>query len=187
MIANYSEELSQMSLEELWQLFPIELKEHNDAWNAWYEEEKNLLRTFLPEDARINHIGSTAIKGIWAKPIVDILVEISGETDFGRLKDEFSKYGYICMSENRSRISFNKGYTPRGFDRKVFHVHVVFFGDTPEIAFRDYLNANPKVAKEYETLKLGLWKKYEHDRDGYTDAKTDFIQSCLAKINAMNN
>jgi hypothetical protein len=70
-----SKPLSEMSLEELWTLFPICLTEHKEYWVAWYEEERTFLLSFLPENVRISHIGSTAIKGIWAKPIIDILVE----------------------------------------------------------------------------------------------------------------
>lgn len=68
--------LSEMSLEELWQLFPIFLKEHQDCWKEWYLEEENLLKKVLPLIERISHIGSTAISSIWAKPIIDILVEV---------------------------------------------------------------------------------------------------------------
>ena len=53
--------------------------------------------------------------------------------------------------------------------------------DNDELYFRDYLNEHPKVAKDYESLKLELWNKYEHDRDAYTDAKTDFICKWTAK------
>ena len=74
--------LSEMSLEELWQLFPIFLTEHKDYWKSWYLQEANLLKNTLPQIAKINHIGSTAIPTIWAKPIIDILVEIPTEHNF---------------------------------------------------------------------------------------------------------
>ena len=83
--------------------------------------------------------------------------------------------GFLRMSTKENRISFNKGYTKDGFADKVFHVHLRYTGDNDELFFRDYLNENPHVAKEYENLKLGLWKKYEHNRDAYTEAKTDFV------------
>ena len=72
-------------------------------------------------------------------------------------------------------MSFNKGYMEEGFADKVYHLHLRYAGDNDEIYFRDYLNAHPEVAKEYETLKLGLWKRFEHDRDGYTAAKSEFV------------
>jgi GrpB-like predicted nucleotidyltransferase (UPF0157 family) len=79
------------------------------------------------------------------------------------------------MSTEDKRVSFNKGYTNDGFADKVYHIHLRYTGDNDELFFRDYLNEHSNIAKEYENLKLGLWKKYEHNRDAYTDAKTDFI------------
>ena len=70
----------------------------------------------------------------------------------------------------------NKGYTPSGFAQKVFHLHVRLWGDNDELYFRDYLREFPAVAKAYEALKLSLWRRFEHDRDGYTEAKGDFIK-----------
>ena len=71
--------LSQMTLEELWSLFPIKLTEHSGEWKKQYEEMADILRGALlsRKIIRISHIGSTAVNGIWAKPIIDILVEIS--------------------------------------------------------------------------------------------------------------
>lgn len=62
------------------------------------------------------------------------------------------------------------------FADKVYHIHLRYTGDNDELFFRDYLNEHPQTAKEYEDLKLGLWKKYEYNRDAYTDAKTDFVR-----------
>jgi len=170
-------QLSEMTLDELWQLFPIILTEHNSCWKQWFTKEANLIKQYLPMPCivRISHIGSTAVEGIWAKPIIDILVEVSEGIYLASLVPLFEKNGYICMKADRERISFNKGYTLQGFAERVFHLHLRYVGDNDELYFRDYLNANPTVAKEYEQLKLGLWKQYEHDRDSYTHAKTQFI------------
>ena len=173
--------LSDMTLEELWQLFPICLTQHQDSWQTWYEEEADLLQKLLPPNARIHHIGSTAIPDIWAKPIVDILVEVEKEEDLERVKETMIGHGYLCMSQSSRRISMNKGYTPDGFAQKVFHIHLRCLGDHDEVYFRDYLTDHPEVAREYEKLKLGLWKQFEHDRDGYTQAKTDFVQRYTQK------
>ena len=59
----------------------------------------------------------------------------------------------------------------------MFHLHLRHCGDNAELYFRDYLIEHPDAAKEYEKLKLSLWKEYEHNRDGYTNAKTEFIQA----------
>lgn len=172
-----------MTLEELWALFPIVLTEHRDCWKEYFSEEAEALKAVLPSGAVISHIGSTAIKDIYAKPIVDILVEVGG--DLRAISEIIQNAGYIKTSENATRVSFNKGYTENGFAEKVYHLHLRLFGDNDEIYFRDYLNAHPKVAAEYETLKLFLCKKFEHDRDGYTLAKTEFVQkyTAIAKSN----
>ena len=169
-----SKTLSEMTPEELWQLFPIILEEHKTYWADWFEEEAVTLKKILPNTSRINHIGSTAVPNIWAKPIVDILVEI--EIGMDNVKDILINNGYTCMSEETNRMSFNKGYTENGFAERVFHLQLRYMGDNDEIYFRDYLVENPDVAKDYEKLKLGLWKKFEHNRDEYTNQKTEFVR-----------
>ena len=176
--------LSEMSLEELWLLFPIFLEEHKDCWKEWYVEEEKRLKRVLTNNERISHIGSTAIPSIWAKPIVDILVEIPKGTDLLDYKAEIINCGYICMSQSEDRISFNKGYTEHGFSEKVFHLHLRYAGDNDELYFRDYLIEFPDIAKEYEKLKLSLWKEYEHNRDSYTKAKTEFVKKYTEKAKA---
>ena len=91
-------------------------------------------------------------------------------------RDLLLQNGYLLMSESQGRMSFNKGYTPSGFAKRVFHLHLRYEGDHDELYFRDYLQEHPAVAKNYEQLKLSLWKQYEHNRDAYTDSKTDFIK-----------
>ena len=85
------------------------------------------------------------------------------------------------MSESGSRLSFNKGYEPEGFADKIFHLHLRYQGDNDELYFRDYLREHPDLAKDYESLKKILWKKYEHNRNAYTEAKSDFIKTYTQK------
>ena len=173
--------LSEMSLEELWQLFPIILTKHQEDWKEWYLEEERLLKNILPQVEKISHIGSAAIPAIWAKPIIDILVEVSKESNLLDYKALLENNGYICMSQSEDRISFNKGYTENGFAEKVFHLHLRYAGDNDELYFRDYLIEFPDIAKEYEKLKLSLWKEHEHNRDAYTNAKTEFVKKYTEK------
>lgn len=168
--------LSEMSLEELWQLFPIYLTEHQPCWKEWYFEEEALLKNIFSSTERISHIGSTAIPSIWAKPIIDILVEIPKDTNLIDYKALITSNGYICMSQSEKGLSFNKGYTEKGFAERVFHLHLKYVGDNNELYFRDYLIEHSDVAKEYEELKLKLWKKYEHNRDAYTNAKSELVK-----------
>lgn len=168
--------LADLTLKELWQLFPIILAAHQDCWTDWYKEEADLLQEKLSFIKRISHIGSTAIKDIWAKPIIDILVEVSEKEKLADLLGAIEGCGYTCMAENNNRIDFNKGYTLHGFAGRVFHLHLCYEGNNDELYFRDYLLANTAVAKEYEQLKFDLWKQYEQDRDMYTLLKGDFIK-----------
>ncbi|MDE6770195.1 MAG: GrpB family protein [Muribaculaceae bacterium] len=214
-------ELRDMTLEELWALFPIELVPHRAEWVEWAKEEivllSGLLSAFSPI---ISHIGSTAIPNIWAKPIVDILVEVPMSVDINVIMDEMGSEridgmrdgdrnkievvggyptvmenraemwqrlkalmednGYIRMSESAGRMSFNKGYTPEGYAERVFHIHFHNVGDNDEVYFRDYLIAHPEIAKDYEALKLSLLPEYRNNRDGYTEAKSDFVRRITA-------
>lgn len=183
-----SKKLSDMTLEELWHLFPISLVPHNDAWRDWFYEESHALSQILP-GFMLYHIGSTAIPGIYAKNIVDIMavaqVAAAGQGLAGkqnlvvleRASDALCAAGWVCMSRTANRISLNKGYTESGFADRAFHLHLRFSGDIDELYFRDYLCGHPNIAKEYESLKLSLWKKFEFNRDGYTEAKSDFIRN----------
>ena len=172
-------ELSDMTLEELWELFPISLVEHDDRWRQQYEKIESRLIDLLsgcPVE-RISHIGSTAVDGIWAKDIVDVLIELPGQSDMEKAAERLEQSGFNAMSNEGERMSLNLGYTKDGFDEKVYHVHLRCAGDNDELYFRDYLNAHPQIAKEYEALKLRLWKQFEYDRDAYTGAKGEFIRA----------
>lgn len=174
-------ELKDMTLEELWQLFPIELAEHSPEWEAWAEEEAERLRQVLAEwNPAVSHVGSTAIEGIMAKPIVDLLVEVGRDCALGVVGAAIEGAGYTLMSASARRMSFNKGYTPEGYAGRVFHLHLRRRGDNDEIAFRDYLRSHGEAAREYEALKLSLLPRYRNDRDGYTAAKTEFVGRIMA-------
>ena len=173
-----SKELTEMTLEELWELFPVFLVEPNENWPDYYSEIETVIRKALNAFSvdRISHIGSTSLKGIWAKNIIDVLVEIPEQADMGKAAQAMEQNGFIRMSSDIGRISLNRGYTKDGFAEKVYHIHLRYTGDNDELYFRDYLNEHPKIAKEYENLKLRLWKAHEHNRDAYTEAKGDFIR-----------
>lgn len=175
-----AKKLEEMTLAELWELFPIIVTSHNPAWRVWADEEISLLMQILSAHSPvINHIGSTAIPDIKAKPIIDILVEVADSSSWSEIKETLTRRGYICMAESVDRMSFNKGYTPEGYAARVFHVHIHHIGDNDEIRFRDYLTEHKDLAKEYEALKLSLLPRFIHDRDGYTEAKTGFVRHVM--------
>lgn len=175
-----AKKLEEMTLAELWYLFPINLVAHNPQWSYWYAEKKDklkkLFRSYSVDVYRIEHIGSTAVPDIFAKPIIDILIELNSSREMQKAKTVLMSAGYRCMSEKENRISLNDGYTEQGFAERVFHLHLRLQGDCDEIAFRDYLISHPDVATEYERLKQGVAERYQFDRDAYTEAKTPFVQ-----------
>jgi GrpB-like predicted nucleotidyltransferase (UPF0157 family) len=178
-------ELSEMTLKELWELFPIILKEYNDEYKVWYEIEKTkLIKEFGELIVRVNHIGSTAVEGLIAKPTIDILMEVSPDDNIDEIKEKLLSMDWMLMNSTTSpkfKQTYNKGYTKMGFEEKVYHLHVRFLNDWSELYFRDYLIEYPEIAKEYGRLKLSIWKRFEHDRDGYTNAKSDFVLSVTNK------
>lgn len=179
-------ELCDMTLEELWELFPIVLVDHDVGWKAQYAEIEKRLSALLSQfgAVRISHVGSTAVSGIKAKPIVDVLVEMPAGASLEEAAEALERDGFTKMSAGNNRVSLNLGYTTEGFAEKVYHVHIAHAGDNGELYFRDYLDDHPRVAREYEALKTRLWKEFEHDRDAYTDAKAEFVRRCTEAARA---
>ncbi|MBN1904114.1 MAG: GrpB family protein [Deltaproteobacteria bacterium] len=175
-------DLDTLNREELGRLFPIILSEHRAEWKELFSEEKKGLIRLLTKEMviRIEHIGSTAVPGLLAKPTIDILLEIRDYIIHqNEIKEIMSSSGYIHMKEQINHMMFVKGYTPEGFKGQCYHIHMEPEGAEgiwDRLYFRDYLISNPKVAEEYGALKKVLAKRYEFDRDGYTDTKTDFIK-----------
>ncbi len=181
-----SKQLSQMTNEELWALFPVILCEHNPLWKIWFAAERAHLQNALSGEKliAIEHIGSTAIPNILAKPTVDMLMLLDASADIKSICEKIEKLSYIKMpekTESAMHVVFVKGYTPAGFAKKVFHLHLRYNNFRDELIFRDYLCAHADIANEYETLKISLKKKFEHNRDSYTNGKATFINFVLRK------
>ncbi len=169
--------LEDLSLKELWKLFPIYFVDSNAEFEQQFSDEKEYLISLLGDYVkRISHVGSTAIKNIKTKPIVDILIEIDF-ADNDIVKEILLDNHYVLMCETPDKISLNKGYTANGYADKVFHIHIKKYGDCDELYFRDYLNDNDEKAKEYEKLKEELYNKYNPNRDLYTAGKSDFVNA----------
>ncbi|MBA4537140.1 GrpB family protein [Bacillus aquiflavi] len=171
-----------MNKEELGKLYPITIVNYDCRWTSAFETEKQTLRNILGSAValRIEHIGSTAVSNLSAKPTIDILVEIPKKDEVTYLViDYLEKNDYIHMKGQKNHLMFVKGYSPNGLEKISFHIHLGtkeqdFLWD--RLYFRDYLRNNPLVAKEYESLKLKLAKVHQYDREAYTNEKTDFIR-----------
>jgi len=176
-----TKKLSELTLEELWQLFPIHLDIHRPEYFEWFSDEKTNILKITTEVPiyRISHIGSSAVPGLMSKNIVDILVEVHHVDYLTHVAEKLSKQGWLIMSKElgeNPQISLNKGYTETGYADRVFHLHLRVKGDWAELYFRDYLIENKSVANEYEILKLELAQKFKNNRDEYTHQKAAFVK-----------
>jgi len=187
-----STNIGDLSEEELGQLFPIEVVPYNENWKTLFQQEKNIISETLGNKValRIEHFGSTAVKGLASKPTIDILIEIPGLTDqlktfvIERMKS--IDYDFIWRADDKvPYMMFAKGYTLQGIKGQTFHVHMADKKHAlwDRLFFKDYLTHYSEVAKEYGLLKLELAKKYKYNREDYTKAKTEFITkiSAIAK------
>lgn len=188
-----TEDLNKLSTGELGKLFPIVISEYNPGWKNMFSTEKQSIKRVIgiKNTIRIEHIGSTAIPGLYAKPTIDILLEIKDDTDTDLIinKLKYLDYHFIPKPENPPpHMMFAKGYSSQGFSGQTFHIHVRYKGGWDELIFRDYLIQNPKIAQEYSELKLRLSTYYINDREKYTNGKTEFITRItkIARIELKN-
>ncbi|MDA3882010.1 MAG: GrpB family protein [Bacteroidales bacterium] len=174
-------DLHKKTLEKLGQIFPVIICEPSEKWQDFFQTESKLIvDSFSKSDiVRIDHIGSTAIPDLKAKPTIDILLQVLEELDTKKIMRVFKSLDYNVNEHPENpppHLTFVKGYTREGFKGQTYHVHVRYHGDWDEIRFRDFLIKNKEIAKEYETLKLELAEKYPNDREAYTDSKTKWIE-----------
>lgn len=161
----------------------VQLKEYTPSWSDEFEREKMvLLRSLGDIVLDVQHVGSTSISGLSAKPIVDILVGVEAlskfSIDYIRKLEEVG-YTYRGDAGVSGRIFLRKGKP-----RAKFHLSIAALnGDywNRQIIFRDYLRAHPQDTNEYEKLKMKLAKQYPNDRATYTSLKDPLIASILEK------
>jgi GrpB-like predicted nucleotidyltransferase (UPF0157 family) len=160
------------------------ISDYNPQWIAEYEQEKQTLATQLRDIiVGIEHIGSTAVPGLAAKPLIDIMLGVKDLQDITALhKERLSSNGYEFVDHPHfpERIFFRKGQWRAG----THHVHIYKYKsenwDT-NLLFRDYLINHPDVMAEYNKLKKHLEPLHRHDRVGYTKAKAPFIETIIRK------
>jgi len=150
---------------------------YNPNWKEIYKEESKKIKNVLSDIiVDIHHIGSTAIPGIKAKPVIDILVEVKDIEAVDRYNNKMEELGYEVMGEYGipKRRFFRKGGNNR-----THHIHIFQVGNEEierHINFKEYLIAHPDKAREYSKLKEKLTNKYTYDVENYTNGKSDFIK-----------
>ncbi len=164
----------------------IEICAYNPQWPDLFKREAAEARSVLPKEikTRIEHFGSTAIPGLAAKPIIDIMLIHDDTAVWPSLVQPLQSLGYVYWAENprTDRMFFVKGMPPFG-QRRSHHIHVRHSDDARrELLFRDYLIRHPDVAAQYETLKKDLAIRYRCDREAYTESKNEFVQNVLLEV-----
>lgn len=164
----------------------VDVVPYDPRWPAMFVAERDHLLACLPDGlvGRIEHFGSTAVPGLCAKPIVDVLVEVPDlEETKVRVAPVLEAQGYDYFwraSFGETTPPFYAWFIKR--DRngaRTHHLHMVeaHFEHWDRLLFRDYLIAHPDAAEEYGQLKQALSRRHERDRVAYTRAKTEFIRA----------
>ncbi|MGP0689648.1 GrpB family protein [Priestia aryabhattai] len=161
----------------------IVIEKYTSDWALSFNEEKKLLKDIISDIAiLIEHIGSTSVKGLGAKPIVDIMIGVCNLEKVGGFIEPLSNIGYehVFHKEFPNRRFFRKGLWRAG----THHLHIYKYESEEwnrNILFRDYLRKHPDVRNQYNQLKIELAQKYSCDRVGYTEAKAQFITDVIQK------
>ncbi len=164
----------------------IEIVEYDERWPAMYAAEATRLCDTLPASLilAMEHFGSTAIPGLAAKPVIDILVAVrSIEQARAVAVEPLRALGYAFWADNpkRDRLFFVRGLPPAPC--RTHHVHVTELDGEMwgRLLFRDYLRAHPEEAARYATLKRALAERHRDDREAYTEAKASYVVEVMAR------
>jgi GrpB-like predicted nucleotidyltransferase (UPF0157 family) len=158
----------------------VVLAEYDPRWPGLYAEEASRILALVGDRVlEIEHFGSTAIPGLAAKPVIDIVAAVPSLDELDALTEPLRLLGYLpwLYPDRRLHVKWVNGV-------RTFHVHVVALGSAfweERRLFRDYLRAHPAEAREYERLKRVLVERHRTDREAYTEAKTKFIRRVNAR------
>jgi len=161
----------------------VELVPYDPDWPMAFERERARLSPVLGENARlIEHMGSTAVAGLPAKPVIDVIVLVADLEVARSGVPALEVLGYSFWADNpdKSKLYLVKGLPPA--PRRTHHLHI--YADAGEVqrhlVFRDHLRANPAAAAAYLALKEELAARYRNDREAYTLGKQAFIDAVVA-------
>lgn len=157
---------------------PIEIIDYDAAWPACYTAERDRLGSLLPE-VRLHHIGSTAVPGLAAKPVIDMIALV--EDLDASTANAMARAGYWLPSRFNAHLRHRRFLCYPSLSLRTHHLHFVDAREDLDrcLRFRDLLRDDPELAGRYEVLKRALAARFQDDREGYTEAKTPFIaQAC---------
>jgi GrpB-like predicted nucleotidyltransferase (UPF0157 family) len=153
---------------------PVEIVDHDPGWPELFEEERRRLRPLLP-GAEIHHIGSTAVPGMPAKPVIDIMALVE---DLDGPVRRLVEHGYEFPEAFNAALSHRRWLCRPSAAHRTHHLHLV--DERAELdrrlRFRDRLRADADLAGEYARLKRELAARFRDDREAYTEAKQAFVE-----------
>ncbi len=156
---------------------------YNPLWPRLYDEESRRILEATPDAiVAIEHIGSTSVPGLGAKPIVDIMAGVGSLSDATRCVEPLSRLDYVYKPEHEVALPDRRYFSKPGY-----HLHMVDLGSEfwiRHLVFRNALRDNALIADEYYKLKVAMAEKFRTDREGYTESKTDFIRSVVARFSS---
>lgn len=154
----------------------IEVKAYDQEWSSLYEREIGVIKRILGSNLlSIHHIGSTAVPGLQAKPIIDIMPVVKDIDEVDKCNEAMIEAGYHPRGENGI---IGRRYFHKGKDNRTHHMHIYEKGSkdiTRQLAFRDYLRAHPHRAAAYGSLKMELAKQYPFNVDAYIQGKSELV------------
>ena len=164
-------------------VIPIEVVPYNPRWPTLFDTASGEIRAVIGEFITgIEHIGSTAVPGLSAKPVIDILIGVRSLADAPLFLPPLAPLGYTYVPAHED-VFPERRYLHRIIDgRHTHHLHIVEPGSEfyrVQLLFRDHLRTHPQDAADYAALKFRLAQQYRQDREAYTDAKSTFIQHIL--------
>ena len=159
----------------------VKLHEYDPSWPGAFAMEEARLRSLLPRTfLDIQHVGSTAVPGLVAKPIIDILAGVESMAVAESLAPSLCSSGYTTSAEFNASLSDRKWFMRWKDGHRTHHLHVVVHNSPAwheRLHFRDALRASPALAAQYALLKAGLAEEHSADREAYTDAKAEFVRA----------
>jgi GrpB-like predicted nucleotidyltransferase (UPF0157 family) len=160
---------------------PVRIERYDPSWPTRYEEERTALVDVMGDwvVGGIHHVGSTAVPGLDAKPVIDILVGVGDLQSSRACIEPLGRIGYLYAPYRASEMHWFCKPSPA---RRTHHLHLVPTGSRrfrEELAFRDQLRSHPDLAAEYAALKRRLAARFQRDREKYTEAKEGFIRAVL--------
>ncbi len=163
----------------------IEVVEYDEQWPYLFRETAAPMREALGEVAsRIDHIGSTAVPGLAAKPVLDVQISVASLEALDAFRLPLESLGYVFRADNPELTKRFFREPARG---RRTHIHVRAAGSFSEqlaLLFRDFLRVNESVARDYAALKRRLATEYAHDRSAYTAATDPFVWDVVHRADA---